>query len=140
VLHGLIAATSNQSSGIMWYNGSYTNAGSTGEVIGTGLSNTNKIIVSQANTGSYAAKLCADYTVTKGGVTYDDWYLPSKNELAKLYEMKQLGFGNFANFYYWSSTDYLSSINYARGLYLKNGFEFLTDKSSALYVRAIRAF
>jgi uncharacterized protein (TIGR02145 family) len=144
--HGLIAATSNQSFGIMWYNNSYTNVGSTGEVIGTGLSNTNKIIASQFNTGSYAAKLCADYTVTECGVTYDDWYLPSKNELAKLYEMKKLGFGDFANNSYWSSTDYLSgsgsssSSFYARGLTFQYGGEFYADKSTTQYVRAIRAF
>jgi hypothetical protein len=139
VQHGLIAATVNQSTGIQWYNGSYIYTLATGTAIGTGLSNTNKIIVSQLNTGSYAAKLCADYTVTEGGVTYDDWYLPSKDELAKLYAMKQLGFGGFATFDYWSSTEY--SENYA----WIHSFDNTDSKSATIkwimrYVRAIRAF
>ena len=139
VQHGLIAATADQSTGIKWSNGSYTTTGATGTAIGTGLGNTNKIIVSQLNTGSYAAKLCADYTVTVGGVTYDDWYLPSKDELAKLYAMKLLGFGGFANNRYWSSTE--AGTNYAWLHFFNIGGQDDVIKSDpTVYVRAIRAF
>ena len=132
--HGLIAATSDQGSGIIWYNGSYTTTGATGTAIGTGLSNTNAIIASQLNTGSYAAKLCRDF---RGG-GYTDWYLPSKDELAKLYAMKQLGFGGFSTYYYWSSTEFNS--NYARHQIFLNGTQGYINKYSTFYVRAIRAF
>ena len=58
--HGLIVATSNQSSGATWWNGTFTTTGATGTALGTGLNNTNLIITSQGNTGTYAAKLCRD--------------------------------------------------------------------------------
>jgi len=53
--HGLIAATSDQSSGIQWYNGSYISTGATGTAIGTGMANTNTIIAAQG-ADSYAAR------------------------------------------------------------------------------------
>ena len=68
--HGLIAATSDQSTGtgIRWYNGSNTTTGATGTAIGTGLANTNTIIASQGGTAtSYAAGLARAFT--GGGYT-----------------------------------------------------------------------
>ena len=133
--HGLIAATSDQSTGIRWYNGSYTTTGATGTAIGTGLSNTNTIVTSQGATStSYAAGLARAHT----GGGYTDWYLPSKDELAKLYAMKVLGFGGFAISYYWSSTEI--GTNDAWAQYFVNGFQGNDGKFYADYVRAIRAF
>ena len=136
--HGLIAATSDQSTGIQWSNGSFTTTGATGTAIGTGLSNTNTIISSQGPTAtSYAAGLARAY---KGG-GYTDWYLPSKNELAKLYAMKLLGFGGFASNFYWSSTE--SDIfggSYAWLQSFGSGSQSESIKSFTGYVRAIRAF
>ena len=134
--HGLIAATSDQSTGIQWYNGSNTTTGATGTAIGTGLSNTNTIITSQGATAtSYAAGLARAY---KGG-GYTDWYLPSKDELAKLYAMKVLGFGGFASLY-WTSTEYVGVIGYAWYQYFGDGDQNPTIKGYPNYVRAIRAF
>jgi hypothetical protein len=133
--HGLIAATSDQSTGIQWSNGSFTTTGATGPAIGTGLSNTNTIISSQGPTAtSYAAGLARAY---KGG-GYTDWYLPSKNELAKLYAMKLLGFGGFADSHYWSSTVY--AIGAAWGQHFTNGSQYGISENDAYYVRAVRAF
>ena len=99
---GLIAATSDQSTGIRWYNGSWLYTGATGTAIGTGLSNTNAIIASQGETAtSYAAGLARAYT----GGGYTDWYLPSKEELNKL-RMNRDGIGGFADDFYWSSSEY----------------------------------
>ncbi len=132
--HGLIAATVDQSTGIWWYNGSYTTTGATGTAIGTGLSNTNTIITSQGGTAtSYAAGLARAYT----GGGYTDWYLPSQDELYKLY-LNRTAIGGFASKYYWSSTEYNANIAYFQsfdyGSMLGNG------KHGAFYVRAIRAF
>ena len=133
--HGLIAANSDQSTGIRWYNGSNTTTGATGTAIGTGLSNTNTIITSQGATAtSYAAGLARAY---KGG-GYTDWYLPSKDELAKLYAMKVLGFGGFADLYYWSSSE--SANRYAWYQYFYDGDQLTLYKFYTLYVRVIRAF
>jgi hypothetical protein len=134
--HGLIAAISDQSTGIRWYNGGYTTTGATGTAIGTGLSNTNTIITSQGATAtSYAAGLARAY---KGG-GYTDWYLPSKDELAKLYAMKLLGFGGFAGSAYWSSTEF-GHYYYAWSQYFSDGLQFFNGKDVTSYVRAIRAF
>ena len=133
--HGLIAATSDQSSGgIRW--GPYIATGATGTAIGTGLSNTNAIITSQGATAtSYAAGLARAYKV--GG--YTDWYLPSKNELAKLYDMKVLGFGGFADGLYWSSTELVTNL-YAWNQGFDDGSQNIYNKANSSYVRAIRAF
>ena len=133
--HGLIAAIGDQGTGKTWYNGTYTITGATGTALGTGSANTTAIIASQGNTGTYAAKICRDYA----GGGYTDWYLPSKYELLKLYAMKVAGFGSFANWYYWSSTEI--DQNTAWLLYLYYGNEYTPYKNYAdPYVRAVRAF
>ena len=135
--HGLIAATSDQSTGIQWYNGSYTTTGATGTAIGTGLSNTNTIISSQGPTAtSYAAGLARAY---KGG-GYTDWYLPSKNELAKLYAMKLLGFGGFAYANYWSSTEGGDTNAWNQDFSPLDYQSYANKGYGTYYVRAVRAF
>ena len=136
---GFVAATSEQSSQIRrWHNGSNTTTGATGTAIGTGLANTNAIISSQGGaTGSYAAGICADYSVTDGGVTYDDWYLPSEDELNQLY-INRAEIGGFASSYFWSSTE--SSIPSARVQHLDGGNKSSLSKAGIWYVRAVRTF
>ena len=132
--HGLVAATEDQSTGIQWFNGFYTTTGATGIAIGAGLSNTNTIIASQgAIATTYAAGLARAYT----GGGYTDWYLPSKDELNKLY-INRVAIGGFANSYYWSSSeDYFL---YAWIQNFTNGFRSNNAKHNTFYVRAIRAF
>jgi len=132
VRHGLIAAPSDQSIGIQWYNGGFTTTGATGTALGTGNANTNTIVTSQG-AGSYAAKLCADLVL--GG--YSDWYLPSKDELNKLY-LNKVAVGGFASYYYWSSSE--DSQYYTWGQYLVDGTQNSYGKSGTFYVRAIRSF
>jgi hypothetical protein len=132
VQHGLIAAPSNQSTGIQWYNGSYVTTSATATALGTGNANTNTI-VSVQGAGSYAAKLCYDLVLNG----YSDWYLPSKDELNKLY-LNQTAIGGFAAAYYWSSSE--SIISYAWGQYFLNGNQYTNYKDYSYYVRAVRAF
>jgi len=131
--HGLIAAPSDQSIGIQWYNGSYTVTGATGTAIGTGNANTNTIVTNQG-AGSYGAQLCSDLVL--GG--YSDWYLPSKDELNKLY-LNKITIGGFANAYYWSSTESYGNTT-AWMQYFIVGYQSTNDKNGAKYVRAVRAF
>jgi hypothetical protein len=135
--HGLIAAASDQSTGIRWYNGTYgISTGATGTAIGTGLSNTNTIITSQGATAtSYAAGLARAYT----GGGYTDWYLPSKDELAQLYN-NRVAIGGFSgsNVNYWSSSE-INGFNawvYAFALATQGS----NPKDNINYVRAIRSF
>jgi len=133
ITHGLIAAPSDQSTGIQWYNGSFIAIGSTSTSIGTGLANTNTIYAKQGN-GTYAANLCK--TLVLGG--YSDWYLPSKDELDKLY-INRTAIGGFdVNGIYWSSSE--DGTNYAWYQEFDNDMVSSLIKSDPLNVRAIRSF
>jgi hypothetical protein len=107
--HGLIAATSDQSTGIQWSNGLYKYTGATGDGLLAGKMNTAMIVATQigdASGGNFAAKVCADYSsVDADGITYGDWYLPSKYELNLLYNQRNV-VGGFAGGNYWSSSEY----------------------------------
>ena len=138
--HGLIAATADQSIDIRWYNGEYRYTCTTGDGLYAGAMNTTMIVASQIadnQSGNFAAKVCADYSVTVSGVTYGDWYLPSKYELNVLYQQKTT-VGDFAIAYYWSSTEYSNII--ARKQDFATGLQVSATKNSSYYVRAVRAF
>jgi hypothetical protein len=142
--HGLIAAVADQSSSIRWFNGSYDTTGATGTAIGTGSANTDAIISVQGPVAtSYAAGLARAYTA--GG--YTDWFLPSKDELNKMYlnraTINTIAASNsgsdISTNYYWSSTEY--DYNYAwYQLFNEDGIHFYNDKSYPVNVRAVRAF
>ncbi len=131
--HGLIAATSDQSTGIQWYNGTNTNTGAYATALGTGNSNTMTIIASQGNTGSYAAKLCADLVLAG----YSDWYLPSRDELNKLY-LNRVAIGGFASASYFSSSE--TNISAVWSQDFTNGSQNYGNKFSLWLVRAVRSF
>ena len=133
--HGLIVATADDI--LQWYNGDYIVTGATGVAIGTGLTNTNTIIAAQGS-GSYAAQLCTDYSVLGvGGVLYDDWYLPSIDELFQLW-LNRAAIGGFTNNYYWSSTEYDNGN--ALIFSFEYGYQNSNQKNNYWYVRAVRAF
>ena len=106
--------------------------------------------------GQDAHSICSIYSVSNGGSTYDDWYLPSKAELNKMYINLKKGtdengvtytaVGNFAvgvdgpsdDDLYWSSSE--SSSQQAWWQDLHNGVQLDTSKEDALRVRAVRSF
>ena len=138
--HGLIAATADQSTGIQWYNGIVRYTGTTGDGLNAGAMNTALIVATQLadnQTGNFAAKVCADYSVTVGGTTYGDWYLPSKHELYLLY-LQTTVVGGIAYDYYWSS----SEGDYSRAWLqnFANGVQINFSKADVFRVRAVRAF
>ena len=137
--HGLIAAATDVGSGIYWCN-SYRYTGTAGDGVNAGSMNTTMIIAAQiANspTTNFAARACADYSVTAGGVVYGDWYLPSKYELNLLYLQKNV-VGGFAADLYWSSTEIDNQ--YAWNQYFDIGYQNQGNKYVATHVRAIRSF
>jgi len=131
-LHGLIAATVDQSTAIYWHATNDGTTGASGTAIGTGEANT-EAIVTLYGAESNAARLCYDLVLNG----YSDWYLPSKDELNQLYLNKTAVFG-FASAYYWSSTEYNTN------LALNQSFDFvyqgINDKTNAGCARAVRAF
>ena len=132
--HGLVTSTSNQSTSMRWFNGSFVETTATGIKTGTGSTNTEAIIKSQG-LGVYAASIC-DKLELNG---YNDWFLPSKDELNLLYMQKAAGvIGDFENDFYWSSTE--NSNNGAWSQSFTNGANSSANKDGAYDVRAIRAF
>jgi hypothetical protein len=128
--HGIIAAPSDQSTGIQW--GCYgTTVGGTSTALGTGAANT--AVVSSTCGAGTAARLCADLVLNG----YSDWYLPSKDELNKLY-INRSSIGGFTTGTYWSSSE--SNANPAWAFYFISGAALSFNKGSSLYVRAVRAF
>jgi hypothetical protein len=134
--HGLIASLSNIPSGstASWGCSGTTLSNSSGTIIGTGLTNTNSIVTGCA-TSNIAARLC--FNLSMDG--YDDWFLPSKDELYLMYtNLKLYGLGNFTTSYYWSSSQYSSTAAWI--LSFSSGATTTGSKSSVYYVRAVRAF
>jgi hypothetical protein len=70
---------------------------------------------------------------------YSDWYLPSKDELGKLYVSRVI-IGDFADAYYWSSSKTDSNNAYWR--FFGGGLHIvpLNNKSELFHVRAVRFF
>jgi hypothetical protein len=130
--NGLIATTTNQSAGVQW-GCSGTSIAGTSTTLGTGLANTNAIVNGCTST-TIAARLCNN--LVSGG--YSDWYLPSRDELTRLYN-NRLSIGGFNNASFWSSSQVGSTT--AWSLNFSNGSSISTStKSTLMYVRAIRKF
>lgn len=132
-IHGFIAAPTDQSSGIPWYNGTFTTTGADSLILGTGNSNTN-IIVANQGAGNYAAQICADLVLDG----YNDWYLPSRDELNQLY-LNRIEIGGFTTGYYWSSSEQNVSKAWKQD-FLTGTQYFQESKHNPGYVRAIRSF
>ena len=137
--HGLIAAASDQSSLIGWDDYPYYGLiGGTNTAIGTGLQNTNTIVSVQGS-GNYAALIC--YNLVLNG--YSDWYLPSKDELYKLY-LNRVLIGNFVvsggqEASYWSSSEANPSYAWLTRFFEDTSVQAL-KANSFFNVRAVRSF
>ena len=143
--HGLISAPSDQSTGIgtVWSNVLYPQYGTSNGLF-EGKYNTEIITLSQGVT-TPAATIC--FTTSLGG--FYDWYLPSIEELNKMFQNigqgNALGLGNVGGFlgWYWSSSDFdggrawLQGFGTSPGTAIIQGYDLKTYTHS---VRAIRAF
>ena len=136
VPHGLVATTADISTSAEWGCHGTTISGADGTATGTGNQNTIDIMNGCATAG-IAARLCGD--LVQGG--YSDWYLPSKDELFKLY-LNRVAIGGFSTGgFYWSSSekayDEAWVKSFGEGDYSQAG----EWKNQAIHsVRAIRAF
>jgi len=107
------------------------------ETIGSGRRNT-QLIVEAFNRAigewDNAAQYCDDLVF--GG--YDDWFLPSKDELDQMYgNLKRRNLGDFRDNWYWSSTQ--SSFWQTNTQNFSNGsMSNATPKNERWYVRPIR--
>ena len=139
----------------------YSESDCTRTGIGTGKINTQLLVSAMGDeaysnsygtdkTKNYAARLCDVLEYTADGITYDDWFLPSKDELNLMFFNLNLliaGLGGSAGFtyYYWSSSEgnntfdawyqnfsHVDSINYGSQV---DGSRYITN-----YVRPVRVF
>ena len=70
---------------------------------------------------------------------YNDWYLPSKDELDLMYQNLHLNqLGGFSNNYYWSSSE--SDSNNAWRKNFTDSLNSVWPKDNDAKVRAIRSF
>jgi hypothetical protein len=130
--HGLIAATSDQSTGAVWGCWGTAIPGAFNYDIGTGNQNTINIMA-VCNSGGIAARLCGDLVLNG----YSDWYLPSGDELNKLY-INRVAVGGFSSTNYWSSSQ--GDGFYAHLQHFGSGATNQEEKDSQFRVRAIRSF
>jgi len=134
----LEAAPSDQSSGALW--GCYGTpiSGADGTSVGTGKQNTLDIVDIETGcaTAGTAADICANFSLGD----YDDWFLPSKDELNLMCTNLHLeGVGNFTLEYYWSSSEIDENAAWVLGFIIPY-FESNASKESKREVRAVRAF
>jgi len=134
--------------------------GGTSAGIGTGAANTSAIVawlITQGDNGR-PAQLCNDLSITNNGIIYDDWFLPSKDELWQMcWNLKGLkydtvntvtvqnpdvlspGIGGFVLWNYWSSSE--TDASTAENYHFEFGSPASSNKNgSSFYTRAIRAF
>ncbi len=144
---GLIAASEDQITDYSAEWGCYQQEiiGGNGVVIGTGKQNTDDIINSNCNPNNSSNSIAAYICDTLNLNGYDDWFLPSKDELNAMYENigngNFLGHGNIGNFaltYYWSSSQI--NADYACKQNFGDGYQGNYCKYAGYLVRAVRAF
>ena len=113
---------------------SYNENDCTGTAVGTGKNNTELLVKTMGTSAygfdnnwksvtisDYAAKLCSDF-VFNG---FDDWFLPSLDELDLMYENLHVkGLGGFASDYYWSSSEYYNDARREWNQYFGNGTQY----------------
>ena len=111
--------------------------------IGMGAVNT-KLIVKIYGQASYAARYAHDLVLNG----YDDWFLPSEDELNEMYKFAHVGekpIDKTGDSFYWSSSEY--DFNNAWTVNFKDGQQFDREKFNvptatvkAIRVRPVRAF
>ena len=132
----LEAAPADESGTYSW-GGSGTSVAGTGTTIGTGKANTVAIVV-KMGTG-YAASVCAEKTVTNNDIEYNDWFLPSKDELNLMYTNRS-AIDGLVSGWYWSSSVGEATNAWVQDFSTGNLSHNTYYESSRDYVWAIRSF
>lgn len=116
--------------------------GADGTAIGTGAQNTEDIVAGCSSTSS-GAYLCSNLSL--GG--YDDWFLPSRDEMTAIYNNKAIinaacvahgGTNLDESVLYWTSSEF--SADKAYDFYFADGVSEATLKLNLFSIRAVRSF
>jgi len=143
-----VAPASTEWAGKQWCDNDTVIGAGGGYGIGDGQTATDAIVQYLADhtgqTGK-AAQLCDGLEHDHDGTTYDDWFLPSKDELNAIWDNivddgsgSNSGVGGFDTAAYWSSSEY-NSVE-AWGQIFENGNQVGGVKNTNARVRAVRAF
>lgn len=128
--HGLVAVPWDQFA--YWGCHGMFIGNASGTAIGTGTQNT-LAIINRCTISDIAADLCANLAFNG----YDDWYLPSKEELNKLY-LNRIAIGGFGSCGYFSSSEESYLLAWVQEF--NNGYQHTDFKNEEYCVRAIRSF
>ena len=128
----LIASLKDIEIPLYWDN--FKNAVSgTSTAIGSGATNTTKIVSVCTGNTMIAASVCSDYSFSG----YTDWFLPSKDELNQIYLRRSLIGGFDENSNYWSSSQNMPDTAWVQ--FFLNGLQSELGGKDQLYkVRPIR--
>lgn len=138
-VHGLIAAPTDQARAVWTNNPSIVICNALGTKFLTGKANTDSIIKYNPSPFITAASIAKNY---QGG-GFNDWYLPSKNELEKVVQLSsKVGGFNTSGFYCSSSEIDATNTN----KFFIWAFDFFSNdialnyKTGQQYIRSVRAF
>ena len=138
--HGLVAAINNVGEYYEWGCSDISVSGADEMTIGSGFQNTMDIINQDCtiDSGVYttAAEVC--YNLQENG--YDDWYLPSSDELLMMSNISNIANFIGLNCWLWSSTEYQNSTWLVWVVCPLNGDIGYLQKNTIARVRPIRSF
>jgi hypothetical protein len=129
-VHGIIAAAQDLPGTYIWGCSDTLIQGADDRSIGMGMQNTIDMI--NSNCGD-AAQVCSNLLLNG----FDDWFLPSQDELQQLY-LNRTAIGGFVNWVYWSSNE--RDIGQAWNFYFLNGGYNFGGKYGNYIVRPVRYF
>jgi hypothetical protein len=136
-IHGVVSASSDATDADWGCYG--TVVGGTSTALGTGQASTNAIMTG-CGTANIAARRCD--ALSSGGQT--DWYLPSRDELTKVWEARWtygISALNTQQTLYWSSSEVNNNGAWAQSFTSNVGlFETNSNKGNTKKVRCVRTF
>lgn len=120
---------------LRYWGPNYVKVSGTGPEIGAGKSNTDQIVAAYG-VGTYAASICHSLVIGE----FDDWFLPSIDELDAMYNYAGVGAG--VPDFYWTSTEDSDGLTFvwAYANYRDMSGPELKLRSESLIVRAARRF
>ena len=125
----LEAWTADETGTFQWKT-SDTSTPGTSTNVGSGYANTYSAMTGTEHPAAEVVR-----NATHGG--YNDWFLPSQDELNEIYRQRGV-IGDFTSAYYWSSSEFSSDGAWRQ--FFGGGGQVGGHKSSGLRVRAVRAF
>jgi len=148
--HGLVCTKTDQSTNSPWSNGVFGGIGADEEGLYKGMENTIAAVASETSPNT-APIVCYNLEITEGGITYTDWYLPSKYELSLISQNYAVinaaatanGGDDLYASWYWSSTEDMEAAgSYAWCQYIGvfNSDKLSNHKKKQSCVRAVRRF